>query len=1150
MKSALSRIAIVLVLTMMMVIMLPQIASAYESAYNVVHVYNQPNYDFYSADGYNLTVYSGGNKKTLKGYGCNLFTYAHAIQWLEHKNYSTKSEYYGLLRDLIDVCSTPSEKRDGYVSYMTGSRGFTKASVTKTEEGLKSLFDKRGCIRIHIAWSKYGNDTSGGGHYFLAIGYTKKNNEFYIQMLDSNPWSTVNRIKCYDYSTFSVTKDSSTGHCQYWIPLSRFSQGYVVYNNRKATIEFLEGYYPNTTSPAKNLEFCDVTSPTNYKIGSSGGYKLTNGKLVSNASLKTITSVIKKADGTVVSGPKTRNISGYSYNIKNLDTMETSDNGVHFSWIKNDGNYVWILTATDASGKTLTLEMPFTASSNATTSTTRSIGWTDNVPVTGVSLNESSLLIKQNGTATLTATVSPANASNKSVSWSSDDPAVATADGNGKITAVAPGTATITVTTADGGKTATCLVTVSAVENMSLADRIRIAILNDEYNPELDLNNDGKVNAQDYILAKKAELEPATVPVTDIVWGNMEFKPGETGNAQYSIYPKDATNQSVYCDPYDNEICTVSADGTIYAKSNGYSYVCIHSAEDPNICVWGIICIHDPIQYSYETTVEPSGIIDIHFTAVQNDKDKLSGFQLYQDNYNAHFLMQKSIIPGYNGPEIKEIQEDDWGSGQIFIVETNPRDNVIRADQEITFRLLPDNMDELWGTQQTYSFFLLPYYEYGYGNPYEKGKVDVSITVSFPEKEAPRSGIEQFVYRCYDIILGREPDAGGMNTWVNELNSGRKAASEIIDKFVRSQEFLGKHYSNADAVEILYKTMLGRGSDAPGKATWVGKLDAGYPFAVVINGFCGSKEFKEICDSYGIAPGSVSMEQGSESDQQIRAFVTRCYKIILGRDADEVGMNTWFNELKSRRRTAAEIIEQFVYSQEFQNKKYSNPDAVEILYKAMLGRGSDPAGKADWVGRLAGGQPLTAIINGFCGSKEFTAICEAYGITPGSVKVETVSRAAEETPEETVQKPEKKANLIEITNPSDTVNEQLGTAVQAIYINEEKAKEFIGRCYRVILGREASQAELESWIGQMMNGSKTADQIARGFLFSGEFKGRNIGNEELVKILYRVYMNREADPEGLATWTQKLDEGTSLNDLLDIFSKTNEFKAVVSNMAQ
>ena len=108
---------------------------------------------------------------------------------------------------------------------------------------------------------------------------------------------------------------------------------------------------------------------------------------------------------------------------------------------------------------------------------------------------------------------------------------------------------------------------------------------------------------------------------------------------------------------------------------------------------------------------------------------------------------------------------------------------------------------------------------------------------------------------------------------------------------------------------------------------------------------------------------------------------------------------------------------------------------------------------------------------------------------------------------------------VEIVNASET-DANLGTAVQAIYVNEEKAKEFIGRCYRSILGREASQAELDSWIGQMLNGSKTPDQIARGFLFSGEFESRNIGNEELVKILYRVYMNREADAEGLATWNR------------------------------
>ena len=102
----------------------------------------------------------------------------------------------------------------------------------------------------------------------------------------------------------------------------------------------------------------------------------------------------------------------------------------------------------------------------------------------------------------------------------------------------------------------------------------------------------------------------------------------------------------------------------------------------------------------------------------------------------------------------------------------------------------------------------------------------------------------------------------------------------------------------------------------------------------------------------------------------------------------------------------------------------------------------------------------------------------------------------------------------------------------------------------MILGREASEAELENWIGQMVNGTKTPDQIARGFLFSNEFKAKNVSSEELVRILYRVYMNREADPEGLKTWTEKLDNGTALKDLLDTFSKTNEFKKVVSEMSK
>ena len=83
------------------------------------------------------------------------------------------------------------------------------------------------------------------------------------------------------------------------------------------------------------------------------------------------------------------------------------------------------------------------------------------VIVTSVSVKPSSLSPKVGETAQLTATVTPVNADNNNVNWSSSDNSVATV-ANGLVTAVKEGSATITVTTADGGKTATCAVTVSA----------------------------------------------------------------------------------------------------------------------------------------------------------------------------------------------------------------------------------------------------------------------------------------------------------------------------------------------------------------------------------------------------------------------------------------------------------------------------------------------------------------------------------------------------------------------------------------------------------------------------------------------------------------------------------------------------------------
>ncbi|MGN0808035.1 MAG: beta strand repeat-containing protein [Candidatus Coproplasma sp.] len=91
----------------------------------------------------------------------------------------------------------------------------------------------------------------------------------------------------------------------------------------------------------------------------------------------------------------------------------------------------------------------------------------ENIPVTGVSLNTTTLALSIGNKASLLATVAPTNATNKAVTWTSSDPTVATVV-DGVVTALKTGETTITVTTqgkgSDGTTTysASCTVTVSA----------------------------------------------------------------------------------------------------------------------------------------------------------------------------------------------------------------------------------------------------------------------------------------------------------------------------------------------------------------------------------------------------------------------------------------------------------------------------------------------------------------------------------------------------------------------------------------------------------------------------------------------------------------------------------------------------------------
>ncbi len=84
------------------------------------------------------------------------------------------------------------------------------------------------------------------------------------------------------------------------------------------------------------------------------------------------------------------------------------------------------------------------------------------IEVSGISLSNYELLMREGHTAELIAVVSPEDATDKTVTWKSEDESIATVDNNGIVTAIKTGVVNINATTVNG-LSATCVVTVVPV---------------------------------------------------------------------------------------------------------------------------------------------------------------------------------------------------------------------------------------------------------------------------------------------------------------------------------------------------------------------------------------------------------------------------------------------------------------------------------------------------------------------------------------------------------------------------------------------------------------------------------------------------------------------------------------------------------------
>ena len=240
--------------------------------------------------------------------------------------------------------------------------------------------------------------------------------------------------------------------------------------------------------------------------------------------------------------------------------------------------------------------------------------------------------------------------------------------------------------------------------------------------------------------------------------------------------------------------------------------------------------------------------------------------------------------------------------------------------------------------------------------------------------------VKQFVSRLYTQILGRNPDPSGLNAWTEVLKSGKEQGAKVAQGFITSKELAARKLSDKEYVTILYRTFFDREPDSSGLQGWLGELDSGLSRLHVFKGFAESQEFTKICDSYGIKRGNAELTDPRDQKEGVTKFIARCYKLCLGRKADEDGLYGWCNQILTGANTAKEAAHGFVFSTEFKNKNLSDADYVKTLYRVFMDREADTSGLNAWVNVLKSGKDREHVFNGFADSVEFRKICDGYGI--------------------------------------------------------------------------------------------------------------------------------------------------------------------------
>ena len=320
-------------------------------------------------------------------------------------------------------------------------------------------------------------------------------------------------------------------------------------------------------------------------------------------------------------------------------------------------------------------------------------------------------------------------------------------------------------------------------------------------------------------------------------------------------------------------------------------------------------------------------------------------------------------------------------------------------------------------------------------------------------------------------------------------------------------------------------------------------------------------------------------DQPLESDPN-HHIVSEAYEFFLNREGGADEIKAWSASLENGT-SLQDLLTATFRSDEVQSQynlsSMENNEFVQFLYQFVVHRDGDPGGVEHWENQIAtGAYTREEVFLIFCGSDEFQNLNPELAI---DVQIDphqpdtSLPVQSQPSPEPQMEPPQVEGDENAASEIDNSRLEQLTQPDSALAANEasqtdESAmpemgayqsstgfdpKAVVTDAYQVFLGRQGEADGVLGWT-ESLNAGTSVDQLVVAIFRSDEgqrvFNADGLSDESFIKSLYEKLVGREGDSSGVDHWLHQLATGQeSREDVFLQFCASQEFRNLHPELA-